>query len=367
MYYTKYAQASSSSYGDDIEARGTKTKENTLSDYWFIKWYNSPAPVSRLYINAGICVGAFLTFLPVILPPTDELTLDQFPMLSYEPYKLSIAVNVALAVPLLIDTILDNMNKFQMAAERLRVAIAVIVFVPTLVVLLVCFDNGAESPPFRLFASLVICQQAFLYGLIFQILNVHDSVIWTDVRTAILITGHVMGWAFYAMRLSISPIFGALGALCHLLNMLHFMFIILVLWGPKYASLFRAALSAHSEEVKDTSFVLWLSKFVFALEGSVYSFMTADEAVSIFYLMLSVAMITITLLPVTITKGFLLGSYAQSAFIILLTVYPGRVARQKAKESDVCCYFSLLDLPLLCCFSLRLCCWLVFCLFTDIL
>lgn len=340
-----FASSLSSSSGSDIElGRSAASGEgctgdwcgcSIMNDCWFVRLFNSQATVSRKLINGGMCFAAMLTFLPTLLPPTHTLSLDDFPMLFYDPYKLAVAINVALTVPMLIDTILDNMNSMKVGAELLRVAVAVTLFLPTLLVLWFCFG---DSPRFLLFFSLVVFQQAVLYGFIFQILNFHDSAIWTDVRVALLVGGHVSGWTFYAMAAAISPVFWVLSSLIHALNLLHFLCIIMFLWLPKYAMLFRTALAVHAEKAEATgSRFHWLTKYIFAHEGSVYSFMTADEAVSIFYVILSTAMITITLLPLALTEGFLLGSYAQSAFIVLLTVYPGRVARQKAKKSDVSC------------------------------
>lgn len=325
-------------YDNDIELGGKP--EKVRQPPWIVRTFYSQAPVCRYCLNGCIFFGACLTFLPAILPPTGVYSLNDFPQLSYQRYMLSIAINLALSVPMLIDTILDNLNSLSSdhVANRLRVAVAASLFLPTLFVLLFCFRG--DNSPYLLYVSLVICQQLVLYTLIFQILNVHDKEIWTDVRIAFLITGHVSGWVLFAMGVSLMTFFFILSDFIFLVNLAFFLFIVVTLWIPKYFRLFSSALAARREKIKESSSscFAYISKYIFAMEGSVYSFMTADEAVSIFYLMIGVIMLVISLLPGSGKSIFLLSSYAQSAFIILLTVYPGRVARQKAKESDVSCW-----------------------------
>jgi len=322
----------------DVET-GQLNKETSVSRRLFpcvmglFRLFNSSVPVSHTCWDVGICIGVFIVLIPVFVP-TIALSLDigHFPQLLHEPYKLALTLNVAFSVPMLIDALLDCINEGKkFGAERLRVLLAIGFMVPALTTVLLCFDGN--TPNFRLAHAVLMAHQIVQYCLLYQLLNVHDRLIWADVRVTImtflhitvLITWSASFWIAYSLRYVAMCAFG--------LNNLMVFGIVWYLWIPKYWSIITTASDRHALVFPKQKYS-WLTKYIFGLDGSIYSLMTADETISVFYIVTGFVLIVIAAVSLRTTWGFMIGTYAISSFAVLLTVYPGRVARLKAKESD---------------------------------
>jgi hypothetical protein len=292
-------------------------------------WFHSKASVSPLYWYACIVVGLVLATVPLIL--NVEESEEDFPQLYSEPYKLALTINVVLGAPMLIDTVLDFFTAVNPAAERVRVLLAITVTIPAVLSISLCFDDDESAPNFLLYITLVMYHQIAQYCLIYQILNIHDKEIWTDVRISVFHVLHVLGWSCFSwVRWLRMPGLIYLGVMAFSANISIVMYVFLALWIPKYWNILRVAISRHM-----SSSGSWFTKYIFGLESSIYGYMTPDEAVSIFYIAVTFSMVVITMIYFGELKGYLYGAYSQAAFILLLTVYPGRVARQNALKSDV--------------------------------
>ena len=150
--------------------------------------FTSRASVRREYIYIVTMFGAIASFLPMLTPSSKLLERDDFPNLIYPPYILAVKLCLALCIPMLIDTLLDSMNHLSTGTEILRSALGINLFIPSLLYVLVLFEQ--DDPNFTLFYSLFMVQRVILFSLLFQIFNVHDREVWTDVRMTMLICGH---------------------------------------------------------------------------------------------------------------------------------------------------------------------------------
>lgn len=296
-----------------------------------VKLFNSTTSVSPIYWNAGVCIGVFVTMIPIMFPSLDYkvFTNNDFQQLSYEPYKLALTLNVAFAIPMLIDALLDRFeNSTSNGAEAVRVRLAIGMMVPALLMVIFCF--GEPNRNYQLYHSILISHQIILYSMLFQLFNVHDREIWSDVRVSFMTLLHILAMTSWFMMIRVCPSFVFVFFVVALANNLLLVSIVVFLWVPKYWEILQAANERH----KTSSESCRLVKYIFGMEGSIYSFMTADQSISIFYVVTTFLLTIVFSINFGTTVGYMTGTYMLSVFLILHIVYPGRIARQKAKASD---------------------------------
>jgi signal transduction histidine kinase len=316
---------------------GTKEESCRLYDDWLssaVQLFNSSASISPFYWNLTICLGVFISFMPLISPSfSAEISIFDFPQLTYKPYVLALTLNVAFAVPMLTDALLDCFDGVQKyGSEVIRALLAIAYMVPALLIILLCLDE--ESPDFRLFHSIVMCHLVVQYCLLYQLLNSHDREVWTDLRITVMTILHVITICSWTASMWLDkPALGAVSLCTFVLNNLLGLGILLFIWFPKYWRIVQSAVGRYDAATKSNRFS-WFTKYIFGLQSSIYSHMTPDESISIFYVATLCVICLTTAIGQNSLLGYMTGTYAISFFLILLTVYPGRVARQIAKESS---------------------------------
>ena len=295
-------------------------------------WFNSRSSVNPSYWYLQIAVVLVFSFAPVAFPSAQHSSHYDFPALRDQD-KLAIHMAMALCVPMLVDSLLDRSSaRFRWGRESLRALLGLSIFIPLVLLVIYCVD--LDHPNVPLYFSLLAVQQTTMNSLLYMLYNAHDREIWSDVRTTLCMSLHNLAWVSMVLgRVGVSGC-DTFGRVVFLFDMGLFLYILLALWVPKYWGLMVVAIAGHTDAgVSSNRF--GITKFIFGLENSVYTQLTADEAVSILYVLASALLNGAVLIASLHLVGLEWAAYAQAVFVVLLTVYPGRVARQQAIKSDV--------------------------------
>ena len=172
-------------------------------------------------------------------------------------------------------------------------------------------------------------------------LNFIDSKIWTDVRVTILITDHTTLWVFYGCSYAFSPTFFDPFIIIAYFNILIYT-VTLYYWTLVYIGLLKSLRKNLEEPLQIKSGLQFFPSIFEIIQWNMsgISNLTHDECVSVFYVLILSTMLILVLFGGHMGPNRFYASltYAECAYIVLLTLYPGRIARQKAENSDVSNY-----------------------------
>ena len=278
--------------------------------------FYSDVKVNKVIWYSLTVLALVFSFLPLYTAPNAVIRKENYnESLKNETYAHVIVVLIAMSVPMVYDSFLDYVHASTIIClELFRLLLSLSLLIPCIIIQQLCL-----SPPNPdLFVSIAIFHNTLLFCSIFLILNLLDNSVWTDARITVIMIFEFVIWTTFTCGVAIAPRILLITELVFICSVI---FCLVILWTAYKR--YRAIIN----------------------DGAVIGFhnLSDNQLVSIFYIMALIIMVAYQQFGAFALNGTannLYTLYVRAGLIVLLTLYPGRIARRRADSSKVCLYMS---------------------------
>ena len=293
--------------------------------------------------------GILFCFLPLFMPNSLNIPLNDTSLFPEndtcdDPYRSSLLISLPMLCPLLLDTLLDYFNTSSYYnVELVRFSLLLSFFCPNLAIYLISGNHPQQ------FITIIIFQQVSLFYCLMNTLILTDSYHWTLSRINILVLLQVLYYISLVSYFISIPILNFLYFLGWF-NFIYFCYLYITLMQKYWDVMFAVQDLSLEDEVEVSTGKL--SQFRLKLR-TIYILknLSSNQINSAMYASCTMgAFVVAIIFPVfglTTVDFYVTGSYTGLAFLVLLTIVPGRVARLMVTKSDVsylyfCIFYTIL-------------------------